>query len=125
MFFLRVVAGIVLVYAGWWKLHNEAANIAGFASMHMSPWIATGITWLELIGGVALILGIFTCFFAMIFAIEMAVATVLTWKMGFQMVELPLLMTAIMIALKHGGRGMWGLGRRCGCFICRNKESKV
>src|SRR4051812_20761618 len=84
IFFLRVVAGIVLIYAGWWKLQNPAMNVAGFAMNHLPAWVATGITWLELVGGAALILGIFTCFFASVFAVEMAVATILTWKMGFQ-----------------------------------------
>jgi uncharacterized membrane protein YphA (DoxX/SURF4 family) len=125
MFLLRVVAGIILIYAGWWKLENQAANIAGFASMGLPAWTALGITWLELIGGTALILGLFTCFLSIIFAIEMAIAAVLTWKMGFQAVEMPLLMMAVMIAIKHSGRGKWGIGKHCGCLICGNKENRV
>jgi len=116
MFLLRVVAGVIFIYAGWWKLQNEAANVAGFAANHLPSWVAYGITWFEIIGGAALILGIFTCLFASLFAVEMAVATILSWKMGFQIAQMPLLMLAVSLAIKHSGRGKWGIGRHCGCM---------
>jgi len=119
MFLLRVVAGIIFIYAGWWKLQHPEMSAAGFAVNHLPAWVAMAIAWLEIIGGAALVLGVFTCLFASLFAIEMAVATILTWKgMGFQMAEMPLLMMAAMLALKHAGRGKWGLGKHCGCPMC-------
>jgi putative oxidoreductase len=126
MFILRVVSGIIFLYAGWYKFQNMAMTAGFFANMHMAPWVASGITWLEIIGGIALILGLWTCFFAPIFAIEMAVATYFSYKMGgFQMAETPLLLLAAVLAIKHVGRGRWALGKHCGCLVCRNKESRV
>ncbi len=56
----------------------------------------------------------------------MAVAVLVAWKSGgFVGAEFALLVLASLLALKHGGRGKWGMGKHCGCFICKNKESGV
>lgn len=55
---LRVVIGIVFVYAGWFKITHLAAVTSSFVGMGFLPWHAGLVGWVELIGGLALILGI-------------------------------------------------------------------
>lgn len=123
MFALRAITGIILGYVGWMKLQNIASSQAHFVAMHLAPWMATATAWIELVGGIALILGLFTCFFAAIFTIGMIVSAVYAWKAGgFPAAMLPLLLAASAFALKHGGRGKWGIGRHCGCMFCSGQS---
>lgn len=120
MFILRIVAGLIFALHGYQKFMNMDGTRAFFASLHLWPWLATAIAVVELLGGIALILGLWTCFFTPLLAIDVAVAIVLvTWRHGgFMGSQTELLLLASMLAIKHSGRGSWGLGRRCGCMMC-------
>lgn len=55
---LRVVIGILFVYTGWFKITHLAAVAGMFAGMGFAPWLGGFVGWVELLGGLALILGI-------------------------------------------------------------------
>jgi len=73
---------------------------------------------IEFVGGIALILGLFTRFFAAAAAVEMLVITVLYWKAGFSLLnrgyEYPLLRGLICFAIALRGGGPYSLDRRIG-----------
>lgn len=73
---LRVVLGIVFVYHGWWKVVNSAANADFFGKLGIPLPLASSIavTGVELVGGVALILGIGVAYAAVPLAFTMVVA---------------------------------------------------
>lgn len=81
---LRVVVGLVFLMHGSQKLVNGLASTAAFFDSIGIP-IAQGaaalVTALEILGGVALILGWFTRLVAALLAIDMAVA-ILTARLG-------------------------------------------
>ena len=112
---LRVVTGIIFFMHGWQKVFQSglAGVTQGFAGMGvplpslMGPFIA----FLELLGGIALIVGVLTPVFAALLAADMVGAIVLVHlKNGFFMQEqgyeftLALLGACLALALAGAGR---------------------
>jgi len=75
---VRVAVGWNLLVHGWGKVsRGPAAFVKGFADLGFEPalaWVWGGLL-IEFVGGIALILGLFTRFFAAAAAIEMLVIT--------------------------------------------------
>lgn len=113
---LRVVVGLLMAMHGYAKLTGGAAGVAGFFGSLGIP--APGImAWvviiIELVGGIMIILGLFTRFWAFLYVPTMAVAIVLArMKSGiispqggtftFEL-ELALLAGALALALLGSG----------------------
>jgi putative oxidoreductase len=78
--FVRIVVGVMFVVHDWGKLSaGPAAVAANLAKSGLEPAIfwAYVILFFELVGGICLIIGLFTRFFAAALAIEMLVALLL------------------------------------------------
>ena len=79
---VRIAVGWNLLVHGWGKVtRGPSAYIRGFVEQGFDPalpWI-WGALIIEFVGGIALILGLFTRFFAAA-AVEMLVITVLYWR---------------------------------------------
>jgi len=89
-------------------------------SLGIPRWLAYFSAGTEFFGGIAIVLGLFTRFFALAFVIEMGVAI---WKvhfknglMGSSGYEFPLALATIAFALLCFDGGPWGLtfGGRAG-----------
>lgn len=124
---LRIATGAVFIYHGWMKLQNLEGARAFFGSLHLYPWLAPAVAALEVVGGAALILGVFTCFFASLLALNMAVAIVTAkWGQGWGKMELEVMLLAATLALKSTGAGRWKAWKsHCGCFMCKNKAHNI
>ena len=83
---VRVAVGWNLLVHGWGKVaRGPSAYIRAFVEQGFDPalpWIWAALI-IEFAGGIALIIGLFTRFFAAAAAVEMLVITVLYWKAGF------------------------------------------
>jgi putative oxidoreductase len=109
---LRVVVGGVILMHGAQKLfHVGFSGVAGsFESLHIpAPFLsAVVVTVVEFLGGIALLLGIFTRWAAALIAIDMLVAVVVVYlepgsfKSG---IEVPLILLAASLALALSGPG--------------------
>jgi putative oxidoreductase len=111
---VRVAAGIVFLVHGAQKLFMFGIDDVGggFAQMGIpAPAVAALlVTVLELAGGAALIAGLFTRWFAALFAVEMLVATLLVHlENGFFVsdngFEFTFTLLALALALAVGGAG--------------------
>jgi putative oxidoreductase len=119
---VRIAAGWILLVHGWGKIMIGPTDgfLKGYADLGFSPpliWFWTS-TCLETAAGIALILGLFTRFFAAAAAIEMLIITVLYWNNGFSWLhrgyEFTLLWGLVCFAIALRGGGPYSLDRRLG-----------
>src|SRR5919199_4766089 len=105
---IRILAGIAFIIHGLPKLSNIAGTEHFFANMiGLSAALALPIGLLEVIGGIALIVGVLTRIASILFIIEMIGSTI-TAKLSRGFVggyELDLLLMAISISLLLTGPG--------------------
>ena len=124
---LRVGVGLVFFWHGFNKVLTLGLTESFFMHLGLPAWVAIAIAWLELVGGLAIVLGLMTRLFAFLFGIEMLVALFLTGiTRGWQQHELELLLMATSFALVYMGSGRISLWRMecqyCGAFACRLED---
>lgn len=77
---LRIPLALVFLFAGWPKIANLAGAAALFGNFGLPGWVGQFAAFLEVVGGVALLLGLGTRLFGLLFAVEMVVAIlVVNW----------------------------------------------
>ena len=118
---IRIAVGWNLLVHGWGKVTRGPGAFAKvFGDMGFEPallwvWAALGI---EFVGGIALILGLFTRFFAAAAAIEMAIISYIYWKNGFAWLnrgyEYTLMWGLVCFAISLRGGGPYSLDRKLG-----------
>ena len=118
---VRVAVGWNLLVHGYGKvMAGPAPYLKGFVEMGFTPpepWFWGGLV-IEAVGGVAIILGLFTRFFAAAAAIEMLLITWVYWKTGFAWTkrgyEYTLMWGLISFAIALRGGGPYSLDRKLG-----------
>jgi putative oxidoreductase len=118
---VRIAVGWNLLVHGWGKVtRGPSAYVKGFVEMGFDPalpWVWGGLI-IEFGGGLALILGLFTRFFAAAAAIELLIITVLYWNNGFGWLnrgyEYTLLWGLMCFAIALRGGGAYSLDRKIG-----------
>lgn len=110
---LRIVAGIIFVYAGWMKFGDMDKVVGMFEGMGFpgATFFAYLVTIVEFFGGIALIAGLWTRVAAKLLAIVMLVATVIMLGKGFQMAQLPLTLFAVCFAILGLGGGKYSMDK--------------
>ena len=110
---LRLAMGVILSVADYMKLVGIAGTIAYFTKLGFPVPVITAwfITLLELIGGIALILGLFVRYFGLLYTIEFIVAAfwVKLPTQGFAAARLDLMILAGAAALYFLGAGRWSI----------------
>jgi len=118
---IRIVVGWNLIMHAWVKLGLGMDKVLpGFAQLGFEPawFFAWGALLIELVGGIAIILGLFTRFFAAAVAIEMLVIFCAYWHNGFSWLnrgyEYVLLWGLVAFAIALRGGGPYSLDRKIG-----------
>ncbi len=109
---IRVGTGLVFFMHGVMKLQGIAAINSFFTkSLGLPPGTAMLIAILEVVGGAALVFGIFTRVFAFLLAIEMLVAIFLTGGIakGWTGHELEAYLMAVSLGLVYTGSGKFSI----------------
>jgi uncharacterized membrane protein YphA (DoxX/SURF4 family) len=129
LLFIRVGIGLVFLMHGWGKYSAGMEAVNGmFTSMGFPVGTAAFITGLEIIGGIALILGILPRVVAILFAITMAVAIYATgfFANGYAQHELEILLLLLSLGIAFAGSGRWSLWavecRNCGGMSCKDEH---
>jgi len=120
---LRLVLGFIFLTHGWDKVQHIAMIEQFFHSLGFGVWVAYFIGWLEVVGGLALILGVATRLFGLLFGIEMLVAVLLIGPAhGFASVEFELLLAVASFAIALMGSGRYSIYKMecsdCGGMLC-------
>jgi putative oxidoreductase len=121
---LRLAMGVILSVAGYMKLVGIAGTIAYFTKLGFPVPVITAwfITMLELIGGIALILGLCVRYLGLLYTIEFIVAAfwVKLPVQGYAASRLDLMILAGAVALYFLGAGRWSFDS---IWLTRNKSS--
>jgi putative oxidoreductase len=118
---IRIACGWNLAVHGWGKVtRGPSAYVKAFSDLGFEPaltWV-WGALLIEFVGGIAIILGLFTRFFAAAAAIEMAIISYIYWKNGFAWLnrgyEYTLLWGLVCFAIALRGGGPYSLDRKLG-----------
>lgn len=116
----RLILGGIFIYSGWMKVSDMPATIGFFAQMGIPAFLAYAVAYIELIGGVLVVLGAFTCLAAAALAVIMIFAIWFTRTGGMQMFGLPLATLAGLIALVGVCGGKYSLKDCCGRGCCED-----
>lgn len=115
---IRVTVGGVLFFHGWGKLQTGVAGVASFiakAGFVPGTAYAYAAMFLETVGAVCIILGLFTRFFAAAIAVEMAlICFVVMMPQGFGRMEQTLIWGMVFFANALRGGGPYSLDRVIG-----------
>jgi len=119
---VRVVIGYILLMHGWVKINSGITGVSAFMAKNgLSPGeaFAGSAMFLETVGAVCIIVGLFTRFFAAALAIELGLAfLVVHMPKGFAAgqggFEYVLLLGVVMLAIAIRGGGPYSLDRAIG-----------
>jgi uncharacterized membrane protein YphA (DoxX/SURF4 family) len=118
---------MVFIYHGITNLMAISGTIGFFGNIGIPLPGFSGylVAILELVGGMAILIGLWTRGAAALLGIVMLVAifAVKLPKMGYQAAELDFALLAILLALMMSGAGKWALWDG-GCMCHRKKEGK-
>ena len=121
---IRVAVGLVFFMHGWAKINNLPGTEAMFVHMGLGAGTGVFIAWLEVIGGLAVLVGIATRIFALAFGIEMFVAISIAhgWGTAYQPHEFELFLMLVSFGLALAGSGRFSLFsmdcEQCGAMVC-------
>jgi len=110
---MRLVLGAIMIVHGYPKVFGGFHHHMEFVgSLGLPRWLAYLSTGTEFIGGIGIVLGLFTRYCSLAFLIEMGVVI---WKVHFKNgmtgpggFEFPLALATIAFALLCFGGGPWG-----------------
>jgi putative oxidoreductase len=119
---VRIVIGYILLMHGWVKVNTGIAGVAGFMAklgLEPSQFFGGAAMFLETVGAICIILGLFTRFFAAALAIELGIAfLVVHLPKGFAAAqggyEYVLLLGVVLLAIAIRGGGPYSLDRVIG-----------
>lgn len=120
---VRISVGLALVIHGWGKVGRGGGPAQLIQKLPQLAAIGDEITFalmlIEFVGGLCIIAGFFTRFWAAAAAIEMAVLTFyIYWGNGYAWLsrgyEYPLMWGLVLFAVALRGGGPWSIDRRLG-----------
>lgn len=112
---LRLFVGILFIYHGWPKMKGpkQAANWVRSTGWTWAVGFAYAFTFLEFLGGIALVIGFLTRIAALLFVLQMIATTIFARvKLGKKLAggwETDLLFMAGALALVFLGAGAWSV----------------
>jgi len=124
---IRIATGLVFLMHGWMKIHSLPMVEGMMMGFGLSSWVGIFIAYLEVIGGLCLIVGIGTRVFGVVFGIEMLAAIFLTGvDRGYRAHELEIVLMLLSFGVALAGSGIYSLYKmecnECGGMLCRGED---
>ena len=124
IFLVRLALALVFLVHGIGKLSHMDSTIAFFGSLGIGAFFAYVIAILEVLGGISMLLGVFTSYFGMVLAGIMVFAIALVKsRIGFLASEMEVVLLLAAASVIFSGPGSISLGKRmhgCDCGTCAN-----
>ncbi len=117
---LRIAVGIIFINAGWMKLHmiDQVAAMFGGMGIPLAGVMAWVVALVEFVGGIAVLLGVYTKEVAKLLAIIMVVALLTAHRAGPLSAATPAIaMLGATLALAGVGAGPWRLVKKESCCM--------
>lgn len=110
---VRVALGLVFIVHGWQKVSNLTGTVGFFGSIGLPAFLAYVVAAIEFLGGLAILLGIWTRVVGVLLAAVMVGAIVtLKFKAGFSGgYEFDLTLLLIALAMSFSGPGRYAISR--------------
>ncbi len=102
---VRIAVGALFIKMGFDKVSDMTGTVAFFGSLGLAPVIAYVVAWIELVGGIAVLVGFYTKKVAAVLAVIMVGAmyyTAVAW--------LPLVTFVALCVLMYVGCGQYSVG---------------
>lgn len=115
----RLIVGAIFIAHGWQKVNGIEGTAGFFAGLNipMPTLMAYVVAYGELIGGILLILGLWTCLASLFLIIVMLVAIFTAHGGSFSKSEFPLSIIAALAVIMTSGAGKFAL--------CLKKKGEV
>jgi len=120
MLLIRLAVGSIFIAHGWAKFQNMDATVAFFGSLGISAMLAYVVSGIELLGGILMVLGLWTSVAGGLLAVVMLGAYVLVKsKLPFMAAEIDIALFAASLGVAFAGPGKYSLGKKvCDCTTC-------
>jgi putative oxidoreductase len=118
---IRVAIAVVFIFHGWMKFQNMAGTIGFFHMIHVPAFMAYVVAAVELLGGIAMLLGMWVSVAGYLLAITMVFAILLVKiKIGFPAIEIDIAMLGASLGIAMVGAGRFSIKCPCGgkCPLC-------
>lgn len=117
--FLRLGMGVVFINAGWMKVSALETTIGMFATMGFNSYLATFVSYAELICGILLVIGLWSRYAGIILAVIMLVASKVLFANGFSLAnggyEYPFILLLGSLAIVTLGSGKYSVAKMMCC----------
>lgn len=125
LLFVRVGLASVFIYHGWMKISGMEGTVGFFASLGLGSFWAYLVAWVELLGGILMLVGVKVREMGVLFAIIMLVAIyTVHWKNGFNVMnggyEFQFTLLLSSLAMVFAGAGKYAFLKRKECMNCKN-----
>ena len=114
---LRIGIALIFIMAGGMKVANLSGTVGFFATLGFGAFWAYLVSFVELIGGIAMLVGVYTRFIAIAFSVIMIVVMVITKDPTQLMAPIMILFANISLILAGGGKYSV-MKKLCGCGTC-------
>ena len=124
---LRIAVGVIFILHGYGKLFGGAPGMEAFTGMvagigFPAPALFAYVAALsEFLGGIAILLGVFTCVASTLIGIVMLVALVMVKKFNLPMADADLALLGSAIALMCMGPGRYSIAAQ----FCKGKTGRL
>lgn len=108
---IRIIIGGIFIVSGWMKVVDMTQTLGFFSSLHIPAFLTYIVAYGELIGGILLVIGLWTSVASAFLSIVMIVAIFVTIPMGSGAYMTPLATLAGLIAILGGGAGRFAIRR--------------
>ena len=117
---MRVALGGIFVAHGWSKFQGMEQTIGFFTSLGLGAFWAYVVSTIELVGGILVILGLWTSIASVLLALVMVGAYGLVKsKLPFMAGEIDMALFALAIGIATAGPGKYALGKKMACVCGR------